>query len=155
MKIKSTPFSILVVEPDRLKRIEIAKEIEKSMWKEDYYIVFINDKKEVSDINGLYEKNHARFFEIMLSLNDQVWGGSIHNMLHFLWKRSTIEENRKLISRLVYSKTKFTIQEIIDEYKAACGHTIIDGLQSIRSWIRGIEEFGKLRREGEYYVFIE
>lgn len=67
----------------------------------------------------------------------------------------TCQENRKLLSGIVYGKKKrFTAEEIIAEYKAIQGNAIIDGLESIRGFLRGLVELGGLRPDGGGYVVV-
>lgn len=67
----------------------------------------------------------------------------------------TIDNNRRFLARLVYSKQSFTVEEILREYKANRGNAIIDGFESIRGYLRGLEEYGALRSEGGRYVVVE
>jgi len=66
-----------------------------------------------------------------------------------------IEDNRRLLSKLVFSKRSFTAEEIIRDYKAERGNTIIDGFESVRSFLRGLEDSGSLRSESGKYVVID
>lgn len=63
-----------------------------------------------------------------------------------------IEDNRRLVSNLIYTRRTFTAEEIIQAYKAIRGNAIVDGFESIRGFIRGLEEMGALRQEGGKYV---
>lgn len=53
--------------------------------------------------------------------------------------------NRRRLSRIVLGKSvPFTVEEIIDEFRAIQGNVIIDGRESVRSFIKGLEEYGGL-----------
>lgn len=61
--------------------------------------------------------------------------------------------NRALLSGLVFEKRHFTIEAIIAAYKAIRGNAIIDGSETIRGFLKGLEELGTLRfQAGEYHV---
>ncbi len=62
------------------------------------------------------------------------------------------DDNRRLVSKLVYSRRQFTVEEIIAAYRNERGNAIIDGFETIRSFIRGLEEHGALRMEHGKYV---
>jgi hypothetical protein len=66
-----------------------------------------------------------------------------------------IEDNRRLLSKLVFSKKSFTADEIIHDYKAQRGNAIIDGFESVRGFLRGLEDNGSLRLERGKYVVVD
>lgn len=66
-----------------------------------------------------------------------------------------IDDNRKFLSQIIFRKNSFTAREIIDEYKASRGNAIIDGSESIRGFLRGLEENGSLRSYQGRYVVIK
>ena len=61
------------------------------------------------------------------------------------------ENNRKLLARLIYSKKTFTLERIVDGYKARKGNLIIDGQETIHGFITGFVEMGTLQDEGGRY----
>lgn len=64
----------------------------------------------------------------------------------------TFDNNRRLISKLVYTKRRFTAEDIITAYKSERGNAIIDGFETIRGFLRGLEEHGALKVEHGQYV---
>ncbi len=58
---------------------------------------------------------------------------------------TTPAENRRRLARLIYSKASpFTTEEILTELRALQGNVIIDGCESVRSFIKGLVEYGGL-----------
>lgn len=67
----------------------------------------------------------------------------------------SIDDNRKLLAHIVFNKSSFTASEIIQEYKAKKGHAIIDGLETVRGFLRGLEENGALKSQQGRYVVLK
>lgn len=67
-----------------------------------------------------------------------------------------IDERRRILSGIVYSKTEpFTAQEIIDEYRRKMGHCIVDGYESVRDFLRGLESYGGLKCQHGIYTVLQ
>lgn len=65
-----------------------------------------------------------------------------------------VDDNRKILSKIVFSKQSFTADEIINEYRAKQGNVIIDGLESVRDFLKSLEENGALTSQRGRYVVL-
>lgn len=61
------------------------------------------------------------------------------------------EENRKFLADLLFSKERFTIEEIEREYKEAKGTFVVDGQLTIRGYIKHLRDMGILESVGLHY----
>ena len=63
--------------------------------------------------------------------------------------------NRFLLGSIVYEQqATFTADQIVVEYTKRKGDAIVDGLESIRGFLKSLEESGALKRDLKGYVVV-